>query len=552
MLPLSFFVVVIYAKAGGCSLEEKALVASTLLDPLNIVGYLIVDDDRSGRRKKKTSRPSLSSWFHDVEDPEPMDDFLGSPFWTETEGDTDEDRGSLLVELMAKVYQAPPLEFDERTIAPLGTGMSGAIDDKTVPPLLLEESAEEVHVEFVEASGDDDSSGGGDDEGLPTMVERFRVTSEENAWWKGGDDIQNDDFSGRRLKHDTNKINVAILHVSSQIGYEILDILLKENSETERMGGPKILLNSKGPAASAGTIFLWTLLSILMCSCACCSMLIFIDFVGEDNRPTPQRAVRRQLSSNQVRSNFPSFVYHPGNHVDQPLDDECAICLDDFEEGMHLKKLPCGHVFHSTCVARWLIERHAVCPLCKMDLFEEEEQPEEERVRVDNLQEQYGALASISRWWSNPVAVRTAGAATQPSGAGILTWWSSSPVTVPMASAETSALPTAPPTVAFRWGWTAPPTSETAAQASTSIPPRSSMWQSATQWLGSPRRSGTGSSGMVTELTEPLLVADTTDEGTAVSATGSSVIAGLAPGESGVAPSNPVETDTSISAPLEV
>lgn len=38
-----------------------------------------------------------------------------------------------------------------------------------------------------------------------------------------------------------------------------------------------------------------------------------------------------------------------------------------------------SHAFHSRCVGKWLSERHAVCPLCKEDLYvEEEEEAEDE------------------------------------------------------------------------------------------------------------------------------------------------------------------------------
>ncbi|RKP39597.1 hypothetical protein BJ085DRAFT_5873, partial [Dimargaris cristalligena] len=43
----------------------------------------------------------------------------------------------------------------------------------------------------------------------------------------------------------------------------------------------------------------------------------------------------------------------------------CTICLDRFRSGHYVRQLPCKHVFHTTCVDKWLITKSAVCPLCK-------------------------------------------------------------------------------------------------------------------------------------------------------------------------------------------
>ncbi len=48
----------------------------------------------------------------------------------------------------------------------------------------------------------------------------------------------------------------------------------------------------------------------------------------------------------------------------------CAICLEEFEHQEKLRALPCGHKFHEDCLVPWLTERHASCPLCKMDVLE--------------------------------------------------------------------------------------------------------------------------------------------------------------------------------------
>ena len=53
---------------------------------------------------------------------------------------------------------------------------------------------------------------------------------------------------------------------------------------------------------------------------------------------------------------------------------ECSICIDDFEVGERLTLLPrCRHAFHSDCIKPWLLERQGCCPLCKMNVLEEED-----------------------------------------------------------------------------------------------------------------------------------------------------------------------------------
>ena len=42
----------------------------------------------------------------------------------------------------------------------------------------------------------------------------------------------------------------------------------------------------------------------------------------------------------------------------------CAICLEDYGEGEKLRRLPCNHLFHTTCVDQWFGGRK-VCPVCR-------------------------------------------------------------------------------------------------------------------------------------------------------------------------------------------
>lgn len=49
--------------------------------------------------------------------------------------------------------------------------------------------------------------------------------------------------------------------------------------------------------------------------------------------------------------------------------NECAICLNEFEEEEVLRLLPkCNHAFHLLCVDTWL-ESHSNCPLCRANIM---------------------------------------------------------------------------------------------------------------------------------------------------------------------------------------
>uniref|UniRef100_A0A3Q1IAH7 Autocrine motility factor receptor a n=1 Tax=Anabas testudineus TaxID=64144 RepID=A0A3Q1IAH7_ANATE len=45
-------------------------------------------------------------------------------------------------------------------------------------------------------------------------------------------------------------------------------------------------------------------------------------------------------------------------------DDDCAICWDAMSSA---RKLPCGHLFHSSCLRSWL-EQDTSCPTCRLSL----------------------------------------------------------------------------------------------------------------------------------------------------------------------------------------
>jgi len=48
----------------------------------------------------------------------------------------------------------------------------------------------------------------------------------------------------------------------------------------------------------------------------------------------------------------------------------CSICLDEYENGDDLTRLPCQHTYHTQCIDAWC-SNHVRCPLCNANLDEE-------------------------------------------------------------------------------------------------------------------------------------------------------------------------------------
>jgi hypothetical protein len=50
-------------------------------------------------------------------------------------------------------------------------------------------------------------------------------------------------------------------------------------------------------------------------------------------------------------------------YVEGQVEDECAICMIDFEAEEEIRRLPCNHVYHVKCIDDWLV-RSFTCPSC--------------------------------------------------------------------------------------------------------------------------------------------------------------------------------------------
>ncbi|CAJ1935735.1 unnamed protein product [Cylindrotheca closterium] len=365
--------VALLASAGGCTKEEQAQIASTMIKPQNVVNYLILED--SGKKRRATT--------------------LGH----EEEDDTKDD-GILTVE--------------------------------------------------------DDVEVGDEDEDLLFNLWNQRVLQDDG-------------------------IKVAVLKVNRKTYDRLLTLTAMESQVDRENGGTKIIMNSKVPNATARSILAWATISLAFCCCSCfCVSLAYqhgVFTVETEQEAPPPRPIRRRLTVAQVREKFPSYRFYPG--MNGPIEEEgehdeeegletasqmmgeCSICLDDFIAGQRVRQLPCGHVFHSTCIARWLVERNAVCPLCKLDVFEEEEEESSSSSEEEAAAEADPLVSETPSTREEELANQVVASSSR--------WW-------PFSSTSPGS-----PAPGTRW---------------------------AMRWLSQQRRRGNGDSDMLTEMTNPLLATD--------------------------------------------
>nr|XP_004510497.1 RING-H2 finger protein ATL52-like [Cicer arietinum] len=71
-----------------------------------------------------------------------------------------------------------------------------------------------------------------------------------------------------------------------------------------------------------------------------------------------------------LESHSITFMYKEADHAAQGImnQTECVICLTVFQEDESVRKLhTCKHVFHTSCIDKWLGSRSG-CPLCRSQI----------------------------------------------------------------------------------------------------------------------------------------------------------------------------------------
>ncbi|KAL1346203.1 hypothetical protein HN51_019918 [Arachis hypogaea] len=67
----------------------------------------------------------------------------------------------------------------------------------------------------------------------------------------------------------------------------------------------------------------------------------------------------------RASNKLPPLVRYGMHDTTNSHCDECAICMEDFEDGQYCQVFPkCKHMYHSNCIDTWL-QKNPTCPICR-------------------------------------------------------------------------------------------------------------------------------------------------------------------------------------------
>ena len=90
----------------------------------------------------------------------------------------------------------------------------------------------------------------------------------------------------------------------------------------------------------------------------------------ENNEDDEENDNERELfmqKRNQFILELDEFQFKHLKKYSALKEDKCPICLQKYKGSDIIKEFPCKHIFHKTCIFKWL-KTSNVCPLCKYDI----------------------------------------------------------------------------------------------------------------------------------------------------------------------------------------
>ena len=79
-----------------------------------------------------------------------------------------------------------------------------------------------------------------------------------------------------------------------------------------------------------------------------------------------ENSINRRIILELIRD---KVVIYKMKKNDPHINQECVICLDNYEKETKACCLGCNHIYHKKCIEDWLVLK-PICPLCQYEVLE--------------------------------------------------------------------------------------------------------------------------------------------------------------------------------------
>lgn len=129
-----------------------------------------------------------------------------------------------------------------------------------------------------------------------------------------------------------------------------------------------ITINVTQQQTSAFFVYYYILIAIVVIAFVVVMIGVFIFVIRRRRRNLAQAIV--PAAPVPGFNNLEHFQNFMPNFMAEKLGSQkviCSICLQQIEFNETVRKTPCKHVFHSTCIDSWCL-KNLTCPVCRTDL----------------------------------------------------------------------------------------------------------------------------------------------------------------------------------------
>merc|ERR1711976_641668 len=88
---------------------------------------------------------------------------------------------------------------------------------------------------------------------------------------------------------------------------------------------------------------------------------------GQGLLRTPDAAHPNSINEMELVEYRPEVFADLEDPADSRPAGECCICLEAYDASKQIRRTPCGHMMHHSCLDLWLQTAHT-CPACRQDL----------------------------------------------------------------------------------------------------------------------------------------------------------------------------------------